>query len=367
MEEKLSQGTLELFPLPKLLFLGFSKKYSGVLALKKGRTQKKIYFKNGNIWTELNSYPHKSFLKKLIDDKIITSAQIEKCQKHSTQNKCSFIKSLGELSMLSPSYLWNLIENIFKEDLYSMFDWAKGEYSFEPEPLDFKSQILIENNTLDLILQGIRNMKNFKVIEAYLPSPDEEIELLSSNCLNSIHLEPHEKYFIGLLEEPINIQVLFDLSELGKRESQKCLFALLVLEIVHSAHAQKKPESHYEFTREELEKKLEAFNSACSYIFKYVSKEIGPVALNVLHKSLEDIKPHLGLLFKSIELKPDGKIGNLPVLEASISLSAQQQRANLLQGLDEILAAEILAVKRTLGDAHESALIENLEKLGDLY
>jgi hypothetical protein len=34
--------------------------------------------------------------------------------------------------------------------------------------------------------------------------------------------------------------------------------------------------------------------------------------------------------------------------------------------MDEILVAEVLAVKRTLGPEHESTLVKNLEKIGDL-
>jgi hypothetical protein len=33
--------------------------------------------------------------------------------------------------------------------------------------------------------------------------------------------------------------------------------------------------------------------------------------------------------------------------------------------MDEVLVAEVLAVKRTLGPAHESALVRSLDKVGE--
>ena len=40
-------------------------------------------------------------------------------------------------------------------------------------------------------------------------------------------------------------------------------------------------------------------------------------------------------------------------------------RRSLLRSMDEILAAEVLVVKRTLGPDQESAVVKSLEKLGE--
>ena len=53
------------------------------------------------------------------------------------------------------------------------------------------------------------------------------------------------------------------------------------------------------------------------------------------------------------------------LLKAKISLFSEEDRKVLLRDLNEILAAEVLAVKKTLGNEHESALIENLKEQGN--
>jgi hypothetical protein len=37
----------------------------------------------------------------------------------------------------------------------------------------------------------------------------------------------------------------------------------------------------------------------------------------------------------------------------------------MLRSMDEVLAAEVLVVKRTLGPDHESTLVRSLEKVGE--
>jgi len=364
MKENLLRGNLADTPFPKVLFQIWQEKNSGYLRIKKGKIEKKICFINGSIAGDLASFPVNDFLKALVKNKIINSNQIKKYQNYARQNKASIIKSLIELEFFSPAHLWQLMADFFKKDLFSLFDWSKAEYYFESENVPGKSQILKENQTFNLILQGIRQMKNYGLIEAHLPAESERIELLFPYYFNEIIFEPHEKYLLGLMEDTKSLKKIYDSSETGKRETQKFIFASLSLGIVD--FPQKKEKDSYEFSSEELEKILAAFNSKCSYIYKYISKEIGPVALNVLSKCLDDIKPQLDPSFQDLELRPDGKIEVKSILKMNFNLSNEKKWKNLLYNLDEILAAEILAVKRTLGNAHETVLIENLEKIGDL-
>ena len=60
----------------------------------------------------------------------------------------------------------------------------------------------------------------------------------------------------------------------------------------------------------------------------------------------------------------DGKVEFQSVLKSNIIISDRETRQGLIKSLNEILAAEILAVKKTLGNDSESTLIKNLEKIG---
>ncbi|MGZ7046046.1 MAG: hypothetical protein ACXVJK_06960, partial [Candidatus Aminicenantales bacterium] len=116
----------------------------------------------------------------------------------------------------------------------------------------------------------------------------------------------------------------------------------------------------------DMDKLFGVFNAKCSFIFKYISKEIGPVALSVIGNSLDDIRNRLDPAFQGLELKADGRIELKSFLKTNMNLIGDESRRNLLRSMDEILVAEVLAVKRTLGAGHESALVKGLERIGEL-
>ena len=120
-----------------------------------------------------------------------------------------------------------------------------------------------------------------------------------------------------------------------------------------------------EIPKSEIYRILELFNEKCSFIFKYISKEIGPVALNILEKCLEDAKPSLSPIFEKARLGPDGRVETNSIRKGGISLSREEFKVQVLNGLNDILVAEVLAVKRTLGNEHESSLVNHLKKIGE--
>lgn len=366
MEESQLQGNFTTTPLPQVLFLIWRTEKTGSLIIKREKIHKILHFKKGNIVGELASFSENEFLKSLVEKNCIDSSRLEKCKRYASKNKVSLIKSLIELTIFSPPHLWQLMEEFFKEDFFSLFNFEKAEYYFKADNIPYESQLLRENQTLNLIINGIRQMKNYDLVETYLPSDREILENLSPFYLHQINLEPYEKYVLTLIDNSNSLKVIYDLSEIGKRETQKLIFAFLILGIVSLSQKKEKRKYSSEFSPEEFDRILAAFNTKFSYIYKYISKEIGPVALNTLHKCLNDIKPHLGPSFQGLELRPDGAIMIKSFLRMNINLPSDERWKNLIHGLNEILAAEVLTVKRTLGNAHEAALVENLEKIGEL-
>lgn len=125
----------------------------------------------------------------------------------------------------------------------------------------------------------------------------------------------------------------------------------------------RKQHSLPDFSHAELNTILTAFNRKWLFVYKYISKELGPVAQNILEKSLEDAKARLSPLFQSVKLQSDGNIDTNSVLKAKFNFSSLGTKQTLLIGLNEIIVSEVMAVKKTLGDEHEAILVQNLHKV----
>ena len=117
--------------------------------------------------------------------------------------------------------------------------------------------------------------------------------------------------------------------------------------------------------RFQAENILRCFNDKFSYIYKYLSKELGPVAFNVIEKCWEETKPHLSYLFQEAKITSSGRIDLSPLLKTNLVNTDQKVQLNIIKDLNELLVAEVLTSRKNLGSEHEALLVKNLEKIGE--
>jgi hypothetical protein len=365
MEKKVQEGSLADTPFPLLLFSLWKAKNSGQLRISSKPHSRLLFFKKGELMITDKNISDDELKKTLLERKSLNTFEIENIETYQSKRSISFIKALTELEFLSPGYIWGLIEDIFRSDIYPVFDWKDGKYELEPEKGQQKQLIFHSLSTLDLIIQGIRQMRDFSRFQILLPTETEILQTRLPDYADKIRLDSPEIYIFGLFETPKTTKTALEMSELSERETQKILFSLFCLGYLVPSHTEKKNALPEKAFPNEISKTVDTFNKKCSYIFKYVSKEIGPVALNVMTKCLDEAKANLSPLFKEIRLGKNGIIETVPSLIGNFRTLDEEARQDLLHGLNEILASEVLAVKRTLGNKHESTLVQNLEKIGE--
>lgn len=366
MEETRFQGNLTGLPFARLFSLLWQEEKSGSLKIRKDNEEKTLCLDRGQMAVEQSSFPQREFLQFLVKSDLLDRSSLERCEKSAAQSNLPLTKTLVELDLFSPSRLWKLIEIFQKREILPVFDWAEGEYILDAENLPHESDILFFIQTPSFILQGVRRMTNHDLIKAQLPAQNCALRILHPKNLNDVELRPEEKYLLRLVENKIELDTLYETSQLGKKETQKVIFGLSSLGIIGFAEQDETKAVSSKHSPAELKKILEAFDAKCSYIHKYISKELGPLALNVLEKCQEEIKSCLSPSFQKAELKADGRLDTRSILKSDLSHWAESERAVLVRDMNEILAAEILAVKKTLGNEHERALVKNLEKIGEV-
>lgn len=348
---------------PQILFSVWQTKITGRILVKTETAEKELSFKNGTLVVERDMFDEEAFRGYLLERKILDAPSAKRCEARAKKMKTTLIAILLDLDLLSPQFLWKNMEAFSKHNLFPLFDFYPLDSSLISEKPPSDAAILLTVSTLSLIQEGIYRMKNIELIDALLPK-DEDLQKLTPDHLDQIHLHPYEEQLINALGEKNDLQNLIASGSLGENFTKKALFALFCLGILSTSPAATPNKPLQEISAAELQKILITFNAKCSYIYKSVSKELGPVALNLMEKSIEDIKPSLSRHFRKIRLGPDGKIDLQPVLKANIILSDRDTIQTIIKSLNEILSAEILAVKKTLGSEFESALTKNLEKIG---
>jgi hypothetical protein len=368
MENAEFRGDLSSLPFAALLGRIWSKQASGRLSLDLDGTTLILSFERGGMGIEQESFPGAEFLDWLSRRQRLNASILDCFRSLCSRNNRPPLRGILESGLLQPAELWEELELFWKERLYPVFDRARGTYHFETPEAKTSVSLVRPLSLPPIIVEGIRRMKDPARIAACLSGDDRKIRSLSPYRLPHSEFEPHVLYVLDLLAVPRTPKELCAASLLGVGETRKILFALMCLgaAVETGSPGQNAARTAQDLSLTEMERLFGIFNDRCSYIYKYISKELGPVAMNVIEKAFADIRDRIDPALQSFSLTPEGKVEFRPFLRMNINVATEDRRRAFLRSLDEILSAGVLAVKKTLGSEHEADVVRNLEKMGEL-
>lgn len=365
MTEDLWRGRLAETPLPVLLFHFWERRKSGALHLRSEAGERDLLISVGEQALAEGFFSEDLFRRRLMASRVLGVLQMEECANFARERDLTLPRALIERGALGPDRAFELAAESWLDECLPAFDWPDGEFVFEPEAEVRAARVFAVVPTLDFILRGIRRMKDFSVIEGCLPPETEAVQVLSPGHGAHVALTPAERHALRLIRESPRLLTLYADSQLGKREAQRAVWALIALGLAGVPRSTGKVRQPADVSSGGLERSWGDFNDKCAYIFRYISKEIGPVAMNVLEKALDEVRPRLAPPLQDLEIRSDGRVELKPFPVVALNSLHPDSRRALLDILSEILVAEVLAVKKTLGNDHEAAVVKGLERIGE--
>lgn len=354
-------GDLVRTPLAMVLAGLWRQERTGFLKLRRSGLLKQAYLDRGTLAVERGSFPEKEFLDGLFASGAVDLVSLSRCEDNARKRNISLLRALGESGGLGARRLWDLVEAFGRSHLLAAFDWPDGEFAFEPGRVP-RSHLLVDGIPLpDLVLEGVRRMSGAAAINACLPAAEEPIQRAAPYDFDRLPLAAHERYLWAGLETARPLGEIVEESELGPFETRRVLFAFFALGLASSARPKAKPSP----SPADYDRLFAAFNERSAAVFRYLAKELGPVGTHIIEKALEEVRGRLDPVCQALQLQADGRLEAPSPLKLNLNLAGDDSRRGFLRSLDEILSAEVLAVKRTLGPAHEADLVRNLERLGE--
>jgi len=353
------KGQIAELPVPDTLQHLRLSQATGILTLVAGGARKALYLKDGRVVFASSNLPNDRLGEILLREGKITVEEYEASIKAITKGKRQG-KVLVEMGALSPKDLWEGVQFQVKEIVYSVFQWDEGQFHFEESTLPEKERITVELDIKDLILAGIRRVDAGGRIQARYPEADALLERATADVPAA--LEPYEVHVLKLVDGERSILDICKESEIGDNETMKTLYALLSTGEVR-VKGKKVIALDQDFVPvDTIYSVLDSFNQMYGHIFKYMVREVGPIAENVLEKYLGTLRDGRKEVFGGVKLQKDGTL-DITVIERNLNKFPEEQRRGLLvDGLNELLYAELLAVKRTLGAEHEASIIRALKE-----
>jgi Domain of unknown function (DUF4388) len=352
------KGQIAELPLPDILQHLRLGRSTGILSLVSGGARKAVYLSEGRVVFASSNLPNDRLGEILIHEGKITVEEYEASIKAISKGKRQG-KALVEMGALSPKDLWEGVQFQVKEIVYSIFQWDEGQFHFEESSLPEKERITVDLDIRDLILAGVRRVDAAGRIQTRYPEGDLLFECVPGE---EVRLEPYEAHVLKLVDGERSVLEICRESEIGDNETLKLLYALATVGVLR-AKGKKVYALDQDFVPEDtLYAVVSSFNQMYAFVFRYMVREVGPIAENVLEKYLGALRESRKDVFTGTKLLKDGTL-DPAVLERNLNRAPEdQQRPLLVDALNELLYAELLAVKRTLGAEHEASIIRALKE-----
>ncbi|MGB9893292.1 MAG: DUF4388 domain-containing protein [Candidatus Saccharicenans sp.] len=353
------------FSLPFYLFQLWEKQKTGRLRLNPGPYQRTFCLVKGQLTPIKKYFPEKDFLDWLQEIKRIEPPLRLNRQFIGSENTSSVLAILIEHGFLQPQEALELTNEFLAARLIEFFELSEVPLEFAAETFEeweFLTQGLF---TPEVILRGFRKIRRLENLAKFLPSEKELVFRQTPAYVRKLNLKSPELYLWNQLQVPKSLGSLLEQSWLGPTETKKTLIALACLKLVEFNQNSLTTGTNGRLNFLDLEKSLSIFNEKCVFIYKYVAKQLGPVAFNLLEKCYRETQEYLHPIFLNLEIKPDGSFEPRAMLKLSLNELSSEEKKFMLRGFDEILTAELLLVKRNLGNQHEEILAKSLRRVGE--
>jgi len=350
------RGTLARLPLPDLLRELQSEGATGILSLTSGGARKALYLKGGRVVFAASNLPSDRLGEVLLREGKITPEQNDSSVRALAQGRRQG-RVLVEAGALSPDELWWAVQTQVREIVFSVFQWDEGQFHFEESVLPEREKITVDLDVTALVLEGVRRIDHSGGLRGRQPDGYLVVERGETSAEG---LHPWEEHVLSLVDGHKSVLDLCHESEVGEGQTLKALYAFLCTGILRG-RGRKVRALDQDFVPEDTALAvLDSFNRMFRHVLGYMVKEVGPIAENVLAKYLGTVRESRPEVLEGVTLRKDGSLDEATVERNLARLPEDVRRSTLVDALNELLYAELLAVKRTLGADHETAIVRDL-------
>lgn len=163
-------GNLATMELTELLqWLSHGNK-NGTLIVNNGVVEKRIYFKNGRIFSSSSTDPKEYLGHFLVSYGFISEVELSKAVEMQESNKMLLGKILVTIGAISEPDLQRLLRLKTEESIYDLFSWDEGEFRFVDGELPSSHLIPIDLDATAIIMEGVRRSDEWRRIREVIPT-----------------------------------------------------------------------------------------------------------------------------------------------------------------------------------------------------
>jgi len=372
MEGELNEG--DIFT---LLYHMYKNSISGLLKVTVAAEdyEKQMVIEDRKIVFAISNLKQDAFGAHLLKHNVIDEDTYNKTERYMKKNEKRFGRALIELGYLNYDQIWTWVQDHLKSIIYSFFTIESGKYKILTNPDREIENIVLDMDIITLMVEGMRHFQSKEFLEKKFETI-EHLYAINTKMMTHMDLKPYEIHVFDLVKRNSKLTDIITRSELLRFDTLRLLYLFLVVEVISTKPGvlEVEPPSISAVEMENVvglstftsfEEALKHYNMKYELIYKTLSKEIGPIALSLLLKAIEDIMENLPTYFQKIQLNSDGRIDEDTVLKLVWYHDFDKNIGHFLKGLEEILYTEIYTVKKHLGIEYEQQVLKWINGIGN--
>jgi hypothetical protein len=371
-DDLIVRGDLETTSVAELFRSLLGSRETGILTLRNGEITKSVYIQKGRVVYAASTNPDERLGESLLVLGKITARQyLEASRLIRPGRRLGGI--LVELGALEPDDLIPSVEQHAREILMDLFDWVHGEYELNIKDMDPDNVITLNISTENLVLEGIRRCRAWSQVARGIGGIDTVyLQTGNTEVLFKLDLSAEEQEVLAHVNGRSTVEHICDVSYLSNFETCRVLWALDVLGVIKrvlgaEAHAAGEGAREHQKILD-LEGIVETFNSMFGRIYGFLQGRVGGGVDEFMDTALDEVGRQYGALFEGVDLKHYGRADYEQMLANIADLPADQRKAIMVSGLNELVYVMQLQVRTRYGKQEEavvSGLIkEGLRRLG---
>ena len=166
------KGNLETFYLNSILQLLSNDQKTGILTVKNGNNEVKIFFQDGDIVYATGAKKENRLGYRLQADGLISRNQLQTCLARAQKDKRALGKVLIEMGFITHSDLEQVIRDQAEEIIFDLFIWQKGDFEYNDARLNLEMMVITRLNVLKIMLEASRRIDEMSVLRKLIPNDD---------------------------------------------------------------------------------------------------------------------------------------------------------------------------------------------------
>jgi hypothetical protein len=344
-------GNVKTISFSDILQLIATGKKTGKLLVTHSSQRKELFFRSGNLISATSSNTEEDMIGNLLLRMgKINKADLQKAINIQQQSGRRIGAIMLELGLLTKSELAQFLKIQVEEIVYNLFSWLEGEFSFQDEMKPPEDQILVNLDTMNLIMEGTRRIDEWLEIRKVLPEHNRLLKPVQNPNLRDkeITLTAEEYQVLMMLDGTKTYADLMEISSLGDFLTARSLYTLLTLGLIQPGD---KAESRQQ-VRQESEQLLflaaRIYSAAYTALERTVARKLGSAKTKLFHQSYQQQKELHPVISGAVR---DGYNLDMEFLAQQLSkLPPESRLFRLVQALNSLLFQYLKVVSSALGE-----------------